>query len=80
MESSATVGRHQGSGPNPSEAVRIDYVNYRGERGLRRIVPFQLYFGEVEWHPGEQWILDAWDLDKDAIRSFAIIDIWRWGV
>jgi predicted DNA-binding transcriptional regulator YafY len=60
--------------------VRIDYVNYRGERAVRRIVPQRVYFGEVEWHPGQQWILDAWDLDKAAVRSFAMGDIRQWDV
>jgi predicted DNA-binding transcriptional regulator YafY len=62
------------------DVVLIDYINYRGERGIRRIIPERCYLDEVSWHPGRQWILDAWDLDKDAIRSFAIADIQRWGV
>jgi predicted DNA-binding transcriptional regulator YafY len=59
-------------------AIQIDYVNWRGERAWRRIVPQRLYFAVVEWHPGEQWILDAWDLDKDGMRSFAMKDIKSW--
>lgn len=66
--------------PDLAQMVRIDYTNYRGERAVRRVVPHRLYFGEVEWHSGTQWILDAWDVDKDAIRSFAMVDICRWGV
>jgi len=81
MESIATAGRQTvGSQPDLAQMVRIDYVNYRGERSVRRVVPRPLYFGEVEWHPGTQLILDAWDVDKAAIRSFAVVDICRWGV
>jgi predicted DNA-binding transcriptional regulator YafY len=59
-------------------AVEIDYVNWKGERACRRILPQSLYLGDVEWHPGRQWILDAWDLDKDAIRSFSMAGIRGW--
>lgn len=80
MECIVAVGREQRGAPDLSQMVRIDYVNYRGERAVRRVVPHRLYFGEVEWHPGTQWILDAWDVEKAAIRSFAVADIYQWGV
>lgn len=80
MESIVAVGQETVARPDLSHMVCIDYVNYRGERSLRRVVPERLYFGEVEWHPGMQWILDAWDVDKAAMRSFAVADIRRWGV
>jgi predicted DNA-binding transcriptional regulator YafY len=65
-------------GSSAAAAVRIDYVNWRGERGWRRIIPRRLYFAAVEWHPGDQWILDAWDVDKQDLRSFAMKDIRAW--
>jgi len=34
----------------------------------------------MEWHPGRQWILDAWDLDKAVHRSFAMKDIKEWKI
>jgi len=81
MKSIAMVGQQPTVGPpDMSMMVCIDYVNYRGERSVRTIVPQRLFFGEVEWHPGRQWILDAWDVEKSAIRSFAIGDICHWGV
>lgn len=80
MESTLAIGRQSADPPDLAVAVRIDYVNWRGERAVRHIVPQRMYFGEVEWHPGLQWILDAWDVDKAAVRSFAIADIIRWGV
>lgn len=58
--------------------VLIDYVNHRGEWGKRLIVPARLYFGEVEWHPGGQWLLEAWDVGKNALRTFAMKDIQSW--
>ncbi len=59
-------------------AVTILYTNYRGETGVRHIVPSRIWFGSAEWHPEPQWILDAVDLDKEALRSFALKDIASW--
>lgn len=61
-----------------NQVVTIRYKNYRGEISTRRIVPKKIWFGSNEYHPGEQWLLDAHDLEKDAERSFAIKDISDW--
>jgi predicted DNA-binding transcriptional regulator YafY len=58
--------------------VEIDYTNHAQERGLRRIIPRQMTFKNTEWHPVAQWILDGYDVDKDAERSFAMKDIHSW--
>lgn len=60
---------------NPAQAIRIVYTNYRGETSLREIVPQRVWYGATDWHPEEQWMLDAVDLDKGAARSFALRDI-----
>ena len=58
--------------------VYIDYTNYRGERSVRRILPERLYFGRTEYHPEDQWLLDAHDLGKDVSRTYAMKDIHKW--
>ena len=58
--------------------VSIVYTNYRGETGLRRIIPKRIWFGGTDWHPEEQWLLDAYDVKKKADRSFAMKDIRAW--
>lgn len=58
--------------------VTIRYTNYRGETADRRIIPSGLRFATTDWHPEEQWILDAFDLDRNADRSFAMADILHW--
>jgi len=62
----------------PKESVSILYTNYRGETGIRRIVPKCIWFGKTDWHPEEQWILDAFDLEKGAERGFAMKDVKSW--
>lgn len=58
--------------------VEIDYTNYRGERAIRRIKPGSIGFTTSPWHPEPQWILFAWDVEKQAHRQFAMKDIHAW--
>ncbi len=60
------------------KVVRILYKNYRGETGHRDIIPEKIWFGSTEWHKEEQWLLDAHDVEKDALRNFAMKDIQEW--
>jgi predicted DNA-binding transcriptional regulator YafY len=60
------------------QPVTIDYINYRGQRALRRIMPEKVFFGVSNWHQGEQWFLLAEDLDKHELREFAMKDILAW--
>ena len=56
----------------------IDYTNHAGVRAMREIVPHALRFGSTEWHPEPQWLLDAHDVAKDDVRTFAMKDIHFW--
>lgn len=58
--------------------VAIIYTNHRGETATRRIIPRQIRFGTSEWYAGEQWFLEAFDLDRQANRSFAMRAIQSW--
>lgn len=61
------------------EGVMIRYRNHRGEVADRRILPLRLWHGRTQWHPEDQWLMDAIDLDKGAQRSFALRDVLRFG-
>lgn len=63
---------------NPRQEVTIDYTNWRGERGLRRIHPMRIAFENNKWHPETQWLLEAIDLSKGELRTFAIANIHVW--
>ena len=58
--------------------VNILYTNYRGETAIRKIIPNKIWYGKTDWHPENQWLLDALDVDKNAERSFALKDIKSW--
>ena len=59
-------------------AITILYTNWKGETAYRRIIPKGLRFASSEFHPEAQWLLDAYDLDKQADRAFAMRDVKEW--
>jgi len=60
------------------QMIRILYKNYKGEVAYRTIIPKSIDFITTKWHPEEQWILTAFDIDRNADRGFAIADIKEW--
>jgi predicted DNA-binding transcriptional regulator YafY len=68
---------HPPAGP-PSPIAMIRYTNHRGETAVRRIVPHSVRFASSEWHTDPQWLLDAFDIDRNAMRSFALKEIDEW--
>lgn len=58
--------------------IYIYYRNHRGESSWRQITPGWMYFGSTKWHPEQQWLMIAYDHDKQADRDFALRDILEW--
>lgn len=56
------------------EPLVVSYMNYRGEVSTRTITPIKPWYGSTEWHPEPQWLLKAFDHEKDAERDFALAD------
>lgn len=54
--------------------LKMLYTNWKGETEIRTVKPIQVYYGSTEWHE-EQWIMEVYDLDKEARRHFAMKDI-----
>lgn len=61
-----------------NKIVRILYTNWKGETAYRKIIPKSIEFKATEWHKEAQWILNAFDVNKQADRGFAIKDIKEW--
>lgn len=60
------------------KVVKILYTNWKGKTSYRNIIPINIEFKSTEWHKEEQWILNAFDIDKQDNRGFAIKDIKEW--
>lgn len=57
-------------------AQTMHYTNHRKNEGVRRIAPYALFWGTHElFHPEPQLLLLAYDLGKEAMRTFAWKDI-----
>ena len=60
------------------KVINILYTNWKGETRVRRIIPKKIWFGKTDWHPEDQWLLQALDTEKNESRDFAIKDIKSW--
>lgn len=58
-----------------NKVVRFDYVNWRGEKSKRVLIPKKLLFTSNKYHPEEQWMIEGQDLQKDALRTYTLKDI-----
>ena len=58
------------------EPYRFEYTNYQGRVGIRSVVPHRVFYGTVPpYHPNEGWYMEAFDLDKGAVRHFDLSQI-----
>lgn len=65
-------------GNDDEQLVLFEYTNHRGETRQRVVRPGQTWFGSTKYHPERQWILSAYDFEKNAYRDFAMKDIKDW--
>jgi hypothetical protein len=55
-------------------SITFLYKNYAGKLSIRRASDPVFYWGQTSWHPEDQWMFKAYDLDKEAHRDFALKD------
>lgn len=54
---------------------RFRYKNYKGETENRNVVPLCLRYGRTEHYPTDQWLVEAYDIDRNAPRTLALSGI-----
>ena len=59
---------------SPTDPVKFLYTNHRGVAAIRSVKFGTLKFGASQWHPEFQFFLRGWDVDKGAVRDFALKD------
>lgn len=58
------------------QVITVLYKNWKGELDIRHIIPCgTLRWGSTEFHKEEQWLMEVYDLEKSAIRTYAFKDI-----
>lgn len=63
---------------NENKIITMVYTNYKGKTSVRTVIPEEIYFGHTDWHPEDQWLMKAYDMDKQDERIFAMKDIRSW--
>lgn len=58
----------------PGHRLDLIYTNHRGETRRREVIPVAIYWGESKHHPHKQWLLECWDIEKRAERTYALKD------
>lgn len=64
----------------PPIVVKLTYKNYRDEVALRYVLPVRIWFGTTSIYERAQWLLDVFDFDKNANRTYAVQNILKWEV
>ena len=57
--------------------LKFEYVNYKGERNIRTVEPIKIFYGKTPNITENEWILEAFDIDKQAMRQFVLKHIQR---
>jgi hypothetical protein len=60
------------------DIVEVLYTNHRGETEWRTVRPIRLWFGSTGWHPTAGWLMECFDLGKQATRDYAMSGIKGW--
>lgn len=50
----------------------ILYTNWHNETAVRRFDTRKVFFGVSPWHPEPQWLIEVYDEDKTAMRTYAL--------
>lgn len=62
---------------NVGDRIVFSYTNWKGTYSKRCVIVKAISFGSVPYHPGQQWILTAFDSDKREDRYFAMKDMFH---
>lgn len=60
---------------NTGLSITFKYTNWRRDTSVRTVIPQRLWYGKNEWHPSDQWFLHGFDVEKNEVRDFALLDI-----
>ena len=52
--------------------LKFEYINYKGERKIRKVNPSKIFYGKTPNITTNEWILEGFDIEKQAIRQFVM--------
>ena len=54
------------------EPMSFLYENHRKETSVRKVLPIRTYYGTTEHYPEPGYLLEAFDKDRGAVRTFSV--------
>lgn len=60
-----------------NKILKFEYINYKGERKIRQVIPQKLVFGTTPHNSNKGWLLEAIDTEKNELRLFVLNHIQR---
>lgn len=57
------------------QKVTFTYTNWKGVTRQRSAILSRMFWGSNEWHPEPQWLVESYDLEERASRTFALKDM-----
>lgn len=54
--------------------LSVRYTNWRGETSMRLITPVRTFWGSNKYHAQPQWLMDVYDHEKMAMRTYALAE------
>lgn len=57
------------------DTIHFRYTNYQMETERRRARVKYFWYGSSRYHQGEQWFVNAFCLDREDYRDFAMRDM-----
>lgn len=55
--------------------IEFDYVNWKSNRGHRKVEVRGIRFGTSEWYPQPTWLMSGIDLDKGERREYKMANM-----
>lgn len=77
LRNSIALGNIDPNGVMKDHALSFYYFNYQGKYSQRLALPLRVAFSCTPYHKKPQWLLEAWDIEKDALRTFAMADMFH---
>lgn len=77
LRNSIAMGNIDPNGVMKDHALSFYYFNYQGKYSQRLALPLRVAFSCTPYHKKPQWLLEAWDIEKDALRTFAMADMFH---
>ncbi len=63
---------------DPALVVTADYTNWKGIRRERKLFPFDIIFTQTPFHPRDQWLLLAVDMEDNQPKHWALEGFHSW--